>query len=226
MDDIFRRIAYCIERGKSSQQALYPPDMRGQAGAAEWTEKALEAEIPASEILDKGLVIGMHNIGEKFSKGEAFIPDLLIAAQAMNAAMEMLKPYFDSGETHYKGTFVIGTVAGDLHDIGKNIVRMVMEGAGWKVIDLGTNVSTENFLKAIDEYPGPLVGMSALLTTTMVNMEKSVREIKANSPQVKIFIGGAPVTDSFSTKIGADAYFPDPHELVDYLKRTKGEKKG
>lgn len=218
MDDILQRISLCIERGKASLKSLYPPDMKGQEGVAELTEKALKEGISAQDVLNKGLIIGMHSIGEKFSRGEVFIPDLLIAAQAMNTAMELLRPRFESGEIHHKGTFIIGTVSGDLHDIGKNIVKMVMKGAGWEVIDLGTDTSTERFIKAIKKSPGALVGMSALLTTTMLNMEKSVRDIHEKYPHVKVIIGGAPITENFRKNIGADVYFPDPNKLVEYLK--------
>lgn len=218
MQDILQRIAACIERGKASLKSLYPPDMKGQEGVAELTEKALKEGISAQDVLNKGLIFGMHSIGEKFSRGDVFIPDLLIAAQAMNAAMELLRPRFESGEIHHKGTFIIGTVSGDLHDIGKNIVKIVMEGAGWEVTDLGTDTSTESFMKAIKNSPGALVGMSALLTTTMLNMEKSVRDIHVKYPHVKVIIGGAPITENFRKDIGADLYFPDPNKLVEYFK--------
>ena len=221
MDDILSKLAVCIERGKADKNSPYPPDMKDQDGASELTKQALESSISANDILQKGLMVGMHNIGEKFSKGEAFIPELLISARAMNAAMEHLKPYFESGEAKHKGTFVIGTVAGDLHDIGKNIVRMVLEGDGWKVVDLGVDTSTEKFVKAVGENPNSYVGLSALLTTTMVNMEDTVKQIKAKYPLTKIFVGGAPVSHEFSKKINADGYFPDPHSLVKHLAKTQ-----
>lgn len=217
MDAILAKIALCVERGKADLNSPYPVDMKGEAGAAELTQKALEGGISPNKVLSDALIVGMHRIGEKFSEGKAFIPDLLISAKAMNAAMEHIKPFFESGEAQHKGTFIIGTVAGDLHDIGKNIVRMVMEGNGWKTIDLGVNVSTEKFIIAVEQHPGSVVGLSSLLTTTMINMEKTCKEIKARYPEVMVFVGGAPVTDSFSKKIGADAYLPDPHSLVQYL---------
>jgi len=162
-------------------------------------------------------MVGMKNVGERFGCGQAFIPDLMIAAKAMNAATAILRPHFEAGVGVQKGTFIIGTVAGDLHDIGKNIVKMIMEGAGWKVIDLGTNVPTEKFMTSLEQNPEASVGLSALLTTTMVNMEKIVKEIKTKSPSTLVVIGGAPVTDNFRQRIGADAYFPSPHLLPDYL---------
>ena len=140
-----------------------------------------------------------------------------MAAKAMHTAMNHLKPYFQSGDVKRKGTFIIGTVVGDLHDIGKNLVCMMIEGGGWEVIDLGINVSTDKFIQAIDKYPGSIVGMSALLTTTMVNMQKTVNECKEKYPDIKIIVGGAPVTDEFAKKIGADFYSPDPQGALEYL---------
>ena len=140
-----------------------------------------------------------------------------MAAKAMAAAMEHLKPFFKSDELKHRGTIVMGTVLGDLHDIGKRLVAMVIEGAGWEVVDLGTDVSPEKFLKAVNEHPGCVVGLSALLTTTMVNMETIVKHIKSKHPNVKVIIGGAPVTEGFAVKIGADGYSADPQGAVEFL---------
>jgi len=191
--------------------------MKGQKGAVELTQEALNQGISVQDILMKSLMIGMRRVGDKFGCGDAFIPDLMISAKAMTAATAILRPYFESAGNMDKGIFIIGTVSGDLHDIGKNIVKMIMEGAGWKVVDLGTNVSTEKFLSALEENPSASIGLSALLTTTMVNMEKTVQNIKNKYPRTLIVIGGAPITDEFSKKIGADAYFPSPHVLPDFL---------
>ena len=218
MQDLFEKLSNCIERGKANQNSSYPPDLAGQEGASEITKKLLDMNVPAADILEKSLMVGMQKIGDKFGSGQAFIPDLLIAAKAMNAAMAHLQSQFDSGEVKYKGTFVIGTVTGDLHDIGKNLVKMVLEGIGWKVIDLGTDVGSDQFLDALSENPDGLVGLSALLTTTMVNMELIVSDIKSQNPNTKIFVGGAPVTEQYSTKINADGYFPDPQRLAEHLK--------
>jgi methanogenic corrinoid protein MtbC1 len=135
----------------------------------------------------------------------------------MNAAMVHLKPFFQSGEVKRKGKFVIGTVAGDLHDIGKNLVSMMIEGAGWEVIDLGVDVSTEKLMETIQSNPGCVVGLSALLTTTMNNMADTVRKIKETLPKQVILVGGAPLTDDFRQEIGADYYSPDPQGAVEYL---------
>ena len=217
MEELLKQLAFSIERGKAEKDAPYPPDMKGQDGASEITRQLLDGGVSANEILKKGLMIGMNAIGDKFSQGKAFIPEMLIAAKAMNAAMVHLKPFFESGEAEHRGTFILGTVAGDLHDIGKNIVRMVLEGDGWNVVDLGVDVSADKFLNALKESPDAHIGMSALLTTTMVNMEASVKAIKDYNAQTKIFVGGAPLSQEFNDKIGADGYFPDPHTFVKQL---------
>jgi len=217
MDDILSKLADCIEKGKADINSSYPPEMKGEDGASELTEKALKMNISPNDILTKSLMVGMNKIGEQFSQGKAFIPNLLISAKAMNASMAHLKPFFDKGEVVHKGTLVIGTVTGDLHDIGKNLVKMVMEGDGWKVVDLGTDVSAEKFSTAVDENPECVVGLSALLTTTMLNMEDVVKSVKEKNKNTRVFVGGAPLSQEFSDKIGADGYFPDPHGLAAYL---------
>jgi len=218
MKDDLKRLAICIERGKIDRNSPYPPDMKGQDGAAELAEKLLKYGISPSEILRESLMAGMSNIGDRFGRGEAFIPELLISARAMKAAMSYLKPHFETGEAVYKGTLVTGTVFGDLHDIGKNIVGMVVEGDGWKVVDLGSNVHAVKFVEAVREYYGAAIGISALLTTTMMNMEATVKMVKEEIPGTPVFVGGAPLTIEFSDKIGADGYFPDPHSFVKHLR--------
>jgi methanogenic corrinoid protein MtbC1 len=217
MEKLLENIAYCIEFGKVDQKTPYPPDMKGKEGADELTKQAIDEEITAKEILDNALIPAMTRVGEKFKVNKIFVPQVLMSAKAMNASMVHLKPYFQSGEVTQKGTFIIGTVAGDLHDIGKNLVSMIVEGSGWKVIDLGTDVKTDQFVNTVKENPGAIVGMSALLTTTMANMEKIVKEMKSETPDTKIIIGGAPVTEKFRNEIGADYYSPDPNGAVEYL---------
>ena len=216
-EEILKQLATCIERGKVNQGSPYPPDMKGQEGADELARKAIEMEIPADRILQKGLVAGMNVVGKKFSENKIFVPDVLMAAKAMQAAMDHLRPFFESGEASFSGTFVVGTVQGDLHDIGKNLVAMVVEGGGYKVVDLGVDVSPEKFLEAVKANPGAVVGLSALLTTTMVNMEKTVQLVKSEVPGTKVIVGGAPLTQEFADKIGADAYAPDPQGAIDFL---------
>ena len=214
---LLEQIAICVERGKINAKSPYPPDLKGQEGADELTKRALDEGISPSDILNSGLMIGMQRIGIRFRDKKVFVPDVLIAAKAMNAAMVHLRPFFLSNAVRHKGTIVLGTVLGDLHDIGKNIVSMILEGGGWKVIDLGVDVPPEKFLVAIAEHKPQAIGLSALLTTTMVNMEQVVKKVKEVSQSVKIIIGGAPVTQSFSDQIGADGYFAEPQGALEYL---------
>lgn len=219
MKHILEQIAHCIEFGKVDKNAPYPPDMKGQDGADELTKQALEQGIKADMILKNALVEGMDRVGKKFSEKKIFIPQMLMSAKAMNAAIEHLKPFFTSGEIKRKGKFIIGTVQGDLHDIGKNLVKMAIEGAGWEVIDLGTDVKSDRILQVLSENPDAKVGLSALLTTTMQNMKTIVSEVKGKYPNNELFIGGAPVNDEFRIQIGADFYAPDPQGAVAYLNR-------
>ncbi len=219
MAEILEQLAICIERGKVNQASPYPPDLRGQDGADELTRKALDTGTPPSDILEKALIVGMGRVGEKYSAGKVFVPDLLMAAKAMKASMAHLRPFFESGEAKHRGIFIVGTVQGDLHDIGKNLVSMVMEGGGWKVVDLGVDVAPDKFVDAVKQNPGAVVGLSALLTTTMVNMEKIVKAVREVSPGTCILVGGAPLTDEFAKKIGADAYSADPQGALSYLEK-------
>ena len=217
MSEIIEQIAHCIEFGKINAASPYPPDMRGQEGADELTKKALAQGIEPGKILNEGMVAGMEKVGKKFSENKVFVPQMLMSAKAMSTAMQHIKPYFLSGSVKRKGTIIIGTVAGDLHDIGKNLVGMMFEGAGWEVIDLGVDVNAEKFVAALKEKPGSSVGLSALLTTTMVHMENIVQEIRKMAHDTRILIGGAPVNMEFCKKIGADYYSPDPQGAVSYL---------
>jgi len=219
--DILERIAVCVEKGKVNLQSLHPPDMKDQEGADELVRLALKEDIPPAEILGKGLVAGMGQVGEKFQRNEIYLPDVLIAARAMTAGMEHLRPYFLSGDIQYRGRIVMGTVAGDLHDIGKKIVAMIFEGGGWEVIDCGVDVSAESFIEAIDRNSPHAVGLSALLTTTMVSMEQITNEIKPAHPGVLVVIGGAPVTVEFAKRIGADMYSSDPQDALELLNASR-----
>ena len=217
MEELLKQIATCCERGKVNKDAPYPPDLRGQDGVKELVAQALSQGVNPNDLLTQGLMPGMAVVGKKFSANEVFVPDLLMAAKAMASGMEQLKPFFESGEAKHKGVFVVGTVQGDLHDIGKNLVRMMMEGAGWQVIDLGVDAAPEKFIAALDANPNAVVGLSALLTTTMVNMEKTVKMLKEKHPNTVVCVGGAPLTQEFCDKIGADAYAPDPQGIIDWL---------
>lgn len=219
MEELFKQIAHCVEFGKINNASPYPPDMKGQDGADELTKKALDGGAGAEEILNNSLIIGMEKVGTKFRENKIFVPQVLMSAKAMSAAMAHLKPYFNSGAAKRKGTFIVGTVQGDLHDIGKNLVAMLVEGNGYEVIDLGVDVSAEKFLAEAEKYPNAIIGLSALLTTTMVNMENIVKTLKEKKPGTRVCIGGAPVTHDFSNKINADLYSPDPQGLVEYLNK-------
>jgi methionine synthase len=191
---------------------------RGRAPKVkEAVQQALDEGISAQEILEKGLLDGMGIIGEKFKKNEVFVPEVLVAARAMNAGVELLKPYLVEAGVESKGVAVIGTVKGDLHDIGKNLVKMMLEGKALTFIDLGVDVSAEQFVNAAVENNAQLICCSALLTTTMGEM-KNVVELateKGIRDKVKIMIGGAPVTQSFCDSIGADCYTPDAASAAD-----------
>jgi len=224
MNDILNKIASSVEFGKINLKSPYPPALRGLPGADEYTLEALSHGISPTVILEQGLITGMNAIGLKFSQNKVFVPEMLMAAKAMSTAMAHLKPYFTSGEVKYKGVFVIGTAFGDLHDIGKNLVAMTIEGAGWNIIDLGVDVKPEKFLAAIEQHPGCAVGISALLTTTMQNMAIIVKEVKVKFPETKILVGGAPLTQEFCQQIGADFYGNNSQAAVEFLKKIEIEK--
>lgn len=220
MQEILNQISICIEFGKVNKDSKYPSSMIGLDGAVELTKTALQQNIPAEKILNEGMMPGMQRVGVKFRDGKIFLPEVLIAAKAMSGAMELLKPYFQSGEVKHKGKVIVGTVAGDLHDIGKNIVKMVLEGGGWQVIDLGVNVNAEKFVSVAKENHVTIVGLSALLTTTMQNMAAIILKLKEEVKDIFVIIGGAPVSQSFADSIKADKYFPDPQAMLDYLNQN------
>lgn len=214
--NIIEELGKCIELGKINKISPYPPSLRGKDGADELALSALEQNIGPDEIL-QACNDAMKRIGDRFSRNEVFVPELLMAAKAMHAVMAHLKPYFQTGTVKKKGKFVIGTVAGDLHDIGKNLVSMVVEGNGWEVVDLGVDVKTAKFISAIKENPECIVGLSALLTTTMANMAAAVKEIKSQFPNTVIIVGGAPLSKESAEKLGADGYASNPQGAVSFL---------
>jgi len=218
MDPILAKLGEAVEAGKVDKNSPYPPQMKGEDGADELARQALDSGITPGDVLSSALVPAMDRVGQKFSENKIFVPQMLMSAKAMSAAMVHLKPYFQSGDVKTKGTFIIGTVKGDLHDIGKNLVAMMVEGGGWTIVDLGVDVNEEKFNEAIADNPGAIVGLSALLTTTMANMEEIVKKIKEVNPETRILVGGAPLNDEFRAKIGADFYSPDPRGAVEYLK--------
>ena len=217
MDIILEKLLEAVEFGKVDKNSSYPPQLKGLDGAHEYTINAINSGIDPKSILEEALIPAMSRVGKKFSENKIFVPQMLMAAKAMGASMVQLKPFFTSGEIKTRGTFIIGTVKGDLHDIGKNLVSMMVEGIGWTIVDLGVDVGSERFIDALKDNPGAVVGLSALLTTTMVNMEEIVSEIRKQLPETIIFIGGAPVNTEFCQKIGADFYAPNPQKAVEYL---------
>lgn len=217
MNDIISKLGECVEFGKISLASPYPPAMKGQPGADELTREALESGLSPQSVLNDALIPAMNRVGNKFTEGKIFVPQMLLSAKAMNSAMKHLKPYFQNGEIKRKGVFVIGTVMGDLHDIGKNLTGMMVEGSGWEVIDLGTDVPAEKYIQALDENPGAVCGMSALLTTTMSNMQPMIATIRAKYPETKVVVGGAPLNADFAQRIGADAYARDPQDNINWL---------
>ncbi|MGC1122273.1 MAG: corrinoid protein [Candidatus Methanofastidiosia archaeon] len=188
------------------------------------TEEALSSGVDPLDIINKGLIKGMDVVGTKFRTMEISVPEVLISARAMHTSLEILKPLLSEHEVESKATFMIGTVKGDIHDIGKNLVGMLMEGAGFEVIDLGVDVPANTFVQKIEEHHPDIVGMSALLTITMQEMETIIKAIqkKGLRTQVKVMVGGAPVTQEFADKIGADAFGEDARDAVEKAKLLLG----
>jgi 5-methyltetrahydrofolate--homocysteine methyltransferase len=198
-------------------QEIYTNVMEGQGEAVrEQVQAALDAGISAPVILNEGMIAAMAEVGRLFEEGEYFVPEMLIAARAMQSGLSLLKPYLKDAEVKSAGRVAIGTVKGDLHDIGKNLVAMMLEGAGFEIVDLGTDVAPEKFAQAIREQGVQLIAMSALLTTTMPAMQTTIEAIKAAGlrDQVKIMIGGAPITPEYAAQIGADGFSPDASRAV------------
>jgi 5-methyltetrahydrofolate--homocysteine methyltransferase len=189
-----------------------------QNTAVEITKAALEEGTSAESILNEGLVAGMDIIGGRFKKNEVYIPEVLIAARAMKMAMEVLEPELIKAGVEPVGKFLIGTAKGDLHDIGKNLVAMMLKGAGFEVVDLGVDVAPEKFVEQAKSSGSQLIGISALLTTTMPGMEEVIKSLKDAGITAKVMIGGAPVTQAYADKIGADGYAADAASAVDVAK--------
>ncbi len=208
MADILQKIASKLYEGEDEE-------------VAELVQQALDSGLTPKEILQDGLIAGMDQVGKDFKAGDLFVPEVLIAARAMHAGMNVLRPLLAASDSPTVGKYVIGTVKGDLHDIGKNLVKMMLEGAGFETVDLGTDVAPEAFVRAVQEHKPRIVGMSALLTTTMVNMKSTIDALQEAGlrDSVKIMVGGAPVTAAFAQQIGADAYAPDAATAVDVARK-------
>lgn len=210
-----------------NRQILHEIAVRCETGDADavrsLTEKALE-HCPAEMILNEGLMSAMECVGVKFKNNEVFIPEVLVAARAMKAGMAVLKPRLVEARVASRGKILMGTVKGDLHDIGKNIVSMLLEGAGYEVVDMGTDVGVEKIIHAIRETGPQILGLSALLTTTMTGMEEVIRGLEKAGmrDRVRVIIGGAPITQAYADEIGADGYAPDAAVSVDLVRRLLG----
>ena len=211
MSDIFQQLSVNLIEGEEDK-------------VPELVQKALDQGMGPAEILSAGLIAGMDEVGKDFKAGDLFVPEVLIAARAMHAGMNVLRPLLAEGDVPSVGKYLIGTVEGDLHDIGKNLVKMMLEGAGFETIDLGSDAKPEVFVEAVREHQPRIVGMSALLTTTMVNMKTTIEALVEAGlrDSVKIMVGGAPVTAAFAEEIGADAYAPDAASAVDVARSMAG----
>jgi 5-methyltetrahydrofolate--homocysteine methyltransferase len=208
-----------------SIETIYQAVLEGDAGeAVSQVQAGLDAGIAPSDILNKGCIAAMAEVGRLFEEGEMFVPEMLIAARAMQAGMAILKPHLAEGEITSAGKVILGTVAGDLHDIGKNLVGMMMEGAGFEIVDLGTDVTADAFVEAVREHNADIVGMSALLTTTMPSMTATVEALTEAGlrDEIKVLIGGAPVTQAYADEIGADGFAPDASSATRVAKGLLG----
>ncbi len=208
MTTIWQEIATCLYDGRHLEVAAL-------------VGRALEAGHVASDVLQHGLIAGMERVGQEFKAGQLFVPEVLLAARAMQAGMDVLRPRLAGGATNGAGKCVLGTVQGDVHDIGKNLVRIMLEGAGFETIDLGVDVRTEAFVEAVRAQRPQIVGLSALLTTTMLEMRSVIDALSRAGlrDSVRVLVGGAPLTAAFAAQIGADAYAPDAATAVDVARR-------
>ncbi|TWH56505.1 corrinoid protein of di/trimethylamine methyltransferase [Desulfitobacterium sp. LBE] len=197
--------------------------MKGDANQVrEQAAKAVAEGLDPVTIINDGFITAMSIIGTKFKNNEVYVPEVLVAARAMHAGMDAVKPFLAGDALQEKGTVLIGTVKGDLHDIGKNLVIIMLQGGGFKVVDLGIDVSAEKFVEAVKENKPDVVAISALLTSTIINMKSVIEGLADYRDQVKIIVGGAPVTQDFADKIGADAYAPDAASAVEKVRELVG----
>jgi 5-methyltetrahydrofolate--homocysteine methyltransferase len=201
--------------------------INGQAEAVQaLVRQAVDAGVGLDDVINNGFIAAMAVVGERFSQGDIFVPEMLVAARAMKMGIAVLEPLTMASERQYLGKIVIGTVQGDLHDIGKNLVIMMLQGSGYEVVDLGIDVKPEAFVAAVKEHKPDAVGLAALLTTTMRFMKESIEAIEKAGlrSQVKILVGGAPVTPNFAAQIGADRYVPDAGAAIDIVREVLGSK--
>lgn len=218
IDKIKENVIY----GHAESVSKYPPELAGQPGVKELVQTALDAGIDVSLILREGLIAGMDVVGERFSSGEIFVPEMLISAQSMKAGMKVMEHLLVGGKVESLGTVILGTVKGDMHDIGKNLVGMILEGGGFKVVDLGVNAPPEKFVDKAKEFPEAVIGLSALLTTTIGNMKITIEALRKAGLKNKVIIGGAAVSEKFATDIQADGFSRDASKAVPMVKGLMG----
>lgn len=219
--ELLDKIALNVVQGRvEAEDEGFDEGYEGQPAVSELVEMALQQDIRPDEILLDGLTASMALVGEKYEAGDYLIPDMLAAAEAVGAGMDILSPHLVKAGVQSKGKFVIATVAGDLHDIGKNIVAIMLKGAGYEVIDLGVDVPVDTIISTVKEQQAPFLGLSALLTTTMRNMEEVIEKLTNEGVRdtVRVCIGGAPTSSQFSEKIGADGYCADAFAALDWAK--------
>lgn len=211
-----------VIRGHINAKSRFPKDLTGEEGVEELVQKAIDEKISVGKILNEALISSMSVVGDKYEKGEIFVPEMLFSAKAMKSGLALLKPFLIKENQKSIGTIIIGTIKGDMHDIGKNLVGMMLEGAGFDVIDLGVDTTKEKFMNAAEKNPGSIIGMSALLTVTMKNMKEVIDAVKASDLDTKVIIGGAPVSEAFSNEIGADGYALNANQAVRVAKAVMG----
>ena len=217
--DLLNQLKANVVAGHLDAAAAYPPGMAGKPGVKELLQQALDEHIPVNTILKDGLIAGMEIVGQKFSAGEYFVPEMLLSAQAMKAGLKMLEPLLIGEKTATNGTVILGTVRGDLHDIGKNLVGMMLEGGGFEVIDLGTNAAPEKFVAVAKEHPHAVIGLSALLTTTMENMRVTINALRTAGLANPVIVGGAAVNQKFADEIQAAGFSRNAAEAVPLVKK-------
>ncbi len=216
---ILESIKHCVVQGHIDAGSKFPKNMEGQEGVRELTRKAIDEGVAVEDILTQGLIPAMTIVGQRYENNEIFVPEMLFSAKAMKSGLELIKPFLLEGSDLILGKVIVGTVQGDLHDIGKNLVCMMLEGAGFEIEDLGINIPAAKFLEAAKNNPKALIGMSALLTVTMKNMKSVIELLRANELDNKVFIGGAPVTPAFAKEIGAEGYAKNANQAVQEAKR-------
>ncbi len=216
---LLEKIKECVVQGHIDAGSKFPKTMQGKAGVRELTQKAIDEKTDVEEILSKALIPAMTIVGKRYENNEIFVPEMLFSARAMKSGLELIRPFLLKGSDLILGKVIIGTVQGDMHDIGKNLVCMMLEGAGFEIEDLGINVPAQKFLDAAKQDPDALVGMSALLTVTMKNMKNVIELLRDNDLKNKVFIGGAPVTPGFAEEIRAEGYAKNANQAVREAKR-------